>query len=95
MRPPSGDGAARASISVGVKDEAGNWPLLVRVTNLPKQPAGHYYELWLTRGKQRLSCGTFRISDKTTTVWLNAPYGLKGAGWVVTDERGVEPLLTT
>ncbi len=95
MRPPSGEGPARASIAVGRQDSAGNWPLLVRVTNLPKQPTGHYYELWLTTGKRRLSCGTFRISGKTTTVWLNAPYSLKGAMWVVTADRGARPLLTT
>jgi hypothetical protein len=97
MHPPSDAGSARASIAVGPADSAGNWPLLFRVTNLSEQPRGHYYELWLTRGDgTRVSCGTFRMTGKTTTVRLNAPYKLKSFdGWIVTDDRGRQTLLTT
>jgi anti-sigma-K factor RskA len=97
MHPPSGAGAARASIALGPVDSAGNWPLLFRVTNLPEQPRGHYYELWLTRDDgKRISCGAFRMTGKTTTVRLNAPYKLKSFdGWIVTDDHGRRPLLTT
>ena len=97
MHPPSGTGAARASIALGEADSAGNWPLLFRVTNLPEQTSGHFYELWLTHPDGRnVSCGTFRMKGKTTTVRLNAPYKLnRSDGWIVTDDAGQETVLTT
>jgi Anti-sigma-K factor rskA len=82
---------AIASIDLGTADDGGNWPLVLHVTQLPKQESGKYYELWLTRrGKLIASCGTFRVVDttKTTDVRLNAPYKLKSFdGWVITDEH--------
>jgi hypothetical protein len=95
MRPPSGEGLARASIALGPVDKAGNWPLLFRVTNLPEQPTGHYYELWLLKDGKRITCGTFRVTSKTTAVELNAPYRLKGGRWIVTQDGSRTPLLTT
>ena len=93
---------AVASLQVLEKDDAGNWPMLIRVRGLETLPRGAYYELFLTRkGKLGPACGTFRVDGGTTEVPLNAPYRLKQFdGWVVT--RHVEgrpvtnvPLLTT
>jgi len=77
--------AAFASLEVGVRDEAGNWPLLMHVRGLERLPRDGYYELFLTRGgRPVLSCGTFRIEGGSTTVRLNAPYRLKRFdGWIV------------
>jgi hypothetical protein len=95
MRPPSGEGLARASIALGPADKAGNWPLLLRVTNLPEQPRGRYYELWFVKDGKRVTCGTFRVTSKTTAVELNAPYRLKGGGWIVTRDGSTTAVLTT
>jgi hypothetical protein len=97
MHPPSGTSPARASIALGKVDSAGNWPMLFRITNLPTQTSGHFYQLWLTHPDgTRVSCGAFRMTDKTTTVRLNAPYKLsREDGWIVTDEHGTTTLLTT
>ncbi len=88
-------------VKVGSIDSDGNWPLEMKVSGLPKQPAGDYYELWLTRhGKPFVSCGTFRIQSNTATVRFSVPYALSHyGGWVVTtvasgDEPG-QTLMTT
>lgn len=89
---------AIASIDVGDEDAAGNWPLVLHVTQLPTLDKGEYYELWLTRGGKLIaSCGTFRVgeSTKTTSIRLNAPYQLRAFdGWVVTDAHR-QVLMTT
>ena len=89
-------------VKVGHIDSNGNWPLQMKVSGLPKQPAGDYYELWLTRdGKPYASCGTFRVQGNTTTVRFSVPYTLRNyGGWVVTKVApgGNEPgqtLMTT
>jgi Anti-sigma-K factor rskA len=89
-------------VKVGHIDSNGNWPLQMKVSGLPKQPAGDYYELWLTRnGKPYASCGTFRVQGSTTSVRFSVPYTLRDyGGWVVTkvapggDEPG-QTLMTT
>jgi hypothetical protein len=88
-------------VKVGSIDSDGNWPLEMKVSGLPKQPSGDYYELWLTRhGKPFVSCGTFRIQGKSATVRFSVPYKLsRYGGWVVTkvasgDEPG-QTLMTT
>jgi hypothetical protein len=93
---------AVASVQVLEKDEAGNWPMLIRVRGLATLPKGAYYELFLTRkGKLGPACGTFRVHGGTTEVPLNAPYRLKQFdGWVVTRRLpggadASEALLTT
>jgi hypothetical protein len=81
-------------VKVGRIDSDGNWPLEMKVSGLPKQPAGQYYELWLTRhGKPFVSCGTFRIQGNTATVRFSVPYALSHyGGWVVTTvASGDEP----
>ncbi len=76
---------ATASLRVGDKDSAGNWPMRLSVQGLAALPAGGYYELLLTRkGKPVASCGTFVVDTGNTDVRLNAPYNLKTFnGWVV------------
>jgi uncharacterized lipoprotein NlpE involved in copper resistance len=80
---------ASATIDVGKSDEAGNWPLRVKVNGLKPLPKGQYYEMFLTKKhKPSASCGTFRVTSTGDTVRLNAPYNLRGFdGWVVTRER--------
>ena len=81
---------ASAVIHVGKADSAGNWPLKVDVKNLPALPKGQYYEMFLSRaGNPRAaSCGTFRVSDESDEVRLNAPYPLRAFdGWIVTREK--------
>jgi hypothetical protein len=88
MHATSGAKAA-ADIKVGKRDSHGNWPLQVEVRNLPPLKGGAYYEMYLTRGKKRWTCGTFAGGGaKPVTVRLTAPYELKrGDGWIVTVER--------
>jgi hypothetical protein len=87
-----------ASIEIREQDEAGNWPMVVRVRGLPKS-AGRddYYELWLTKGgKLADSCGRFVLQDGVTEVSLTVPYGFKRYdGWVVTHRGSSRPLLST
>lgn len=89
--PMHGIDNSRAAIRLASADSAGNWPMLVSVTGLPKQAQPKaYYELWLSRnGKPIAPCGGFRVHGKTTTIRLTVPYALHGFdGWVVT---AVEP----
>ena len=87
MRSATGSPAS-AEITIGTRDSHGNWPLRLEVRGLPKLKHGGYYEMYLTRGKQRLTCGTFTTGgQKTVKVRLNAPYDLKRrVGWIVTKE---------
>lgn len=90
--------AARGSIELLAQDEAGNWPMLVRVRGLePSADRRDYYELWLTKdGELAAPCGRFTVHDGVTEVTLSVPYGLRGYdGWVVTRGESEEPLLTT
>jgi hypothetical protein len=78
-----GTGAARAAsatLDVYPIDEAGNWPMKMRVSGLPDGR----YELVLTRaGSPVVSCGVFLVEGKTVA-WLNAPYRLRQYdGWAV------------
>ncbi len=80
---------ALASIQIGHRDEDGNWPMLVKVSNLPKLPPRGYYTLWLTRkGKPIAPCGTFRAHGDKTSVTFTVAYSLKRFdGWVVTRQN--------
>src|SRR5213076_45194 len=83
---------ASAKIQIGSRDSNGNWPLRVEARGLPRLKSG-YYEMFLTRGKQMFTCGTFGgAGAKTVKVRLNAPYQLqRGDGWIVVKERRGEP----
>jgi hypothetical protein len=82
--------AALASLRIEPDDAAGNWPMKLTATGLPKLPSHGYYTVWLVRnGKPWASCGAFVVAgtDRAVSVWLNAPYRLqKGDTWVVTQQ---------
>ena len=82
--------AALASLRIGAVDDAGNWPMNLAATGLPKLPPHAYYTVWLMRGgKPWASCGTFVVvgPDRAISVWLNAPYRLQhGDTWEVTKQ---------
>ena len=81
---------ALASLRIQPADAAGNWPMKISVTGLPKLPPHGYYTVYLVRnGKPFAPCGYFVISgpDRGTSVWLNAPYKLQPRDtWVVTKQ---------
>jgi hypothetical protein len=79
---------ALASIQIGTRDGNGNWPMLVKVSNLRELPPRGYYTLWLTRnGKPLAPCGTFRAHGPSTEVTFTVAYSLKRFdGWVVTEQ---------
>jgi hypothetical protein len=78
---------ALASLRIDHADAAGNWPMDLSVTGLPKLPDHAYYIVYLVRnGKPWAPCGTFVVagSEHGTAVRLNAPYELeKGDTWWV------------
>jgi hypothetical protein len=77
---------AFATLKLGKEDEAGNWPMVLHITGLPKLSNGGYYALYLTKGGRPLvSCGTINV-DGATSVRLSAAYVLEQFdknGWVV------------
>lgn len=81
---------ALASLRIQPVDPAGNWPMQISVTGLPKLPSRGYYAVYLMRnGKPLAPCGTFVVAgrDHGASVWLNAPYELRaGDSWVVTKQ---------
>jgi hypothetical protein len=89
------DGTARAphalaSLVLKNPDAAGNIPMKLSVTGLPKLPPHGYYEVFVTRnGKPWAPCGAFIVKSTggAVSVSLNAPYDLeKGDGWIVTKQ---------
>jgi hypothetical protein len=80
---------ALASLEIEHADAAGNWPMRLSVTGLPRLQGRWYYEVFLVReGKPYAPCGSFKVAtDRATTVQLNAPYRLhRGDTWVVTKQ---------
>jgi hypothetical protein len=81
---------ALASLRIQPVDEAGNWPMRISVTGLPKLPEHGYYTVFLVRnGKPLAPCGYFVVSGRgsATSVLLNAPYALQEHDtWVVTKQ---------
>lgn len=80
---------ARASLAV-LPASAGNFPMTLHVTGLPKLPPRSFYEVYLVRdGKPWGSCGTFvvRNSGQVVSLTLNAPYRLRPSdSWIVIRE---------
>jgi hypothetical protein len=76
---------ASAVIKIGSRDSHGNLPLRLEVRNLPALTNG-YYEMYLTHGGHRWTCGTFAGGGSSTVkVRLTVPYRLgNGDGWIVT-----------
>jgi len=89
---------ASGSLVVYELDDAGNWPMEVRVDGLHPSGDGRPFELWLTRdGKLATLCGAFVTSaNGSASVPMNAPYKLNDFdGWVVVEEGSKTPLLST
>jgi hypothetical protein len=78
---------ALASLRIDHADAAGNWPMQLTVTGLPKLPEHAYYVVFLVRdGKPWAPCGAFNVAGEQhgTTVRITAPYELKkGDTWAV------------
>jgi len=94
---PAAEGAT-ASLELFDLDDAGNWPMEVRVGGLTPSSSGRPFELWLTRGGEPVAlCGSFLVArDGSAVVPMNAPYRLdQFDGWVVVEEGSHAPLLTT
>lgn len=85
MRGASAAPEASATIDVGKRDEAGNWPMVISARGLRDLPAGGRYLLYLTRkGRPVAWCGSFRVHEGSTIALLNAPYRFdRFDGWVV------------
>ena len=81
----AGEGGASGAIGVGAADETGNWPMVVTTLGLDHVSDGDYYTLKLMKdGEARVTCGTFNVSGRQTTVRMVASYNLKSFdGWVV------------
>jgi hypothetical protein len=89
---------ATASLELFDLDDAGNWPMEIRVGGLAPSSSGRPFELWLTRGGEPAAlCGSFHVApDGSAVVPMNAPYRLdQFDGWVVVEEGSKAPLLTT
>lgn len=87
---------ALASLQLMPADPAGNIPMTLSATRLPKSTPKDYYEVWLVRdGKIFASCGSFVAkggAEEAVRVTLNAPYRLqKGDSWLVTRHRWGTP----
>lgn len=81
---------ALASLRVYPSDTAGNWPMTLAGTGLPKLGPKGYYEVFLVRNGSYEPCGAFVVKNSATPidVTLNAPYRLKaGDRWVVTRQH--------
>jgi len=90
MRGTPAEPDAEGSIKVGADDKAGNWPMIVRVSNLPKLPTGGYYTLWLTKkGRAVAPCGAFLVRGGTHPTEVRFTVAYKRGeydGWVVTKQ---------
>lgn len=80
-----GEGDDTGAIGVGVIDSKGNTPMVVSVWGLEHLLDGDYYTLALTRaGKPVVTCGTFNVAGRQTTVRMIAAYNLnRFDGWAV------------
>jgi anti-sigma-K factor RskA len=95
MQPTDVAPQAAAVIQLGERDEAtGNWKLRLEVDGLPELGGDGYYVLWLAKdGEYAGTCGTFRVSGRTT-VDMTASYRLKDYdAWVISESRDDAPWL--
>jgi hypothetical protein len=93
----AGPNGAQGMIDVFKVDEAGNWPMELRVSGLRDLPAGQRYALWLTRnGKLADPCGVFAVANGEASVPLNAPFRFRDyTGWVVVRAGSTDFVLRT
>ena len=89
---------ALASLRVYPSDTAGNWPMRLAGTGLPKLGPQGYYEVFLVRGGEYEPCGAFVVRNASTpiNVTLNVPYRLRESDrWIVTRQQRGERKLGT
>lgn len=89
---------AAATLLVFEIDDAGNWPMELRVEGLTSPASGRPFELWLTRdGELAALCGVFLTSPGgSAAVPMNAPYRFDDFDkWVVVERGTTTTLLTT
>jgi hypothetical protein len=86
---PTAPEGSRATLQLGYRDDAGNWPMVVNVSGLRELAKGGYYNLYLTKkGEPVVLCGSFVVQGDRTTVLYTEPYTLKHFdGWVVTQQN--------
>lgn len=86
MRGVGSEADATGTIELGRRDNAGNFPLRLRVQGLRQVGPEGYYELLLTReGKAIAACGSFKVEADQTSVSLDVGYAIERFdGWVVT-----------
>ncbi|MBA2361055.1 MAG: hypothetical protein H0V79_09030 [Actinobacteria bacterium] len=79
-------GDAAGAIGIGKRDDNGNLPMILTVTGLERLYDGDYYRLALTKkGEPVVTCATFNVSGRRTTIRMTNAYNLEGFdGWVVT-----------
>jgi hypothetical protein len=87
---------ALASLKILPADAAGNWPMTLSATGLPRLGPKDYFEVYVYRnGKLLAPCGSFVAkagTEEAVQVSLNAPYDLRsGDSWVVTQHAWDEP----
>jgi len=87
---------ALASLKILPADAAGNWPMTLSATGLPKLGPKDYFEVYVYRnGKIFAPCGTFVAkagTENAVEVSLNAPYELRpGDTWVITQHAWDQP----
>ena len=95
MQPTDVAPQAAAVIQLGERDDAtGNWKLRLEVDGLPELGGDGYYVLWLAKdGEYAGTCGTFRVSGRTT-IDMTASYLLKDYdAWVISESRDDAPWL--
>ena len=95
MQPTDVAPQAAAVIQLGEGDEAtGNWKLRLEVDGLPELGGDGYYVLWLAKdGEYAGTCGTFKVSGRTT-VDMTASYKLKDYdAWVISESGDDTPWL--
>jgi hypothetical protein len=88
LRGTSAAPNALASLRLDPEDVAGNWPMTLNVTGLPKLSGEASYAVYLVRnGKPYAPCGSFLVAGthNGVTVTLNDPYEYqRGDTWIVT-----------
>ena len=78
---------AIATLEIGNASH-GNWPMHLTADALPALHGKDYYAVFLTRnGKVVGPCGYFHVRNGRADAYLNAPYELNGAGWIVTRQH--------
>lgn len=86
---------ASATIEIGERDpKTGNWKLRLVVDGLSELGGDGYYALWLAKdGEYAATCGTFKVSGRTT-VDMTVAYRLADYDtWVLSEGREDAPWL--